>query len=265
MESKENILKGLTSFYVKGLHEPEARMLDHLSNDLTRLGYIQKGEEMMAVLPQGAKVLDWGAGFGQMSYILDQLGAEVVAYDVIKRNYTLLPSISKELVFGEDEVRLPFPDNSFDAVVGCGVLEHVPNILGSLQELYRILKPGGRLFIYNLPYIFSPSEAYAAHRGISVHPIKFTKLGSKQLLELANFEVSRIGHENGIPKRFAGPLKHFRFLGDRFTSFLLGLDSLIVKAPLLRSLISNSIKIESRKPSEGQTISSQQLTHLWWD
>lgn len=41
-------------------------------------------------------------------------------------------------------------DESFDCVIACDVLEHVPNHIGAIQEVYRILKPGGYC-VYTIP------------------------------------------------------------------------------------------------------------------
>lgn len=47
----------------------------------------------------------------------------------------------------EDVTALSFDDRSFDAIVSCDVLEHVPDYRGALREFSRVLKPGGRLLL----------------------------------------------------------------------------------------------------------------------
>lgn len=47
--------------------------------------------------------------------------------------------------------RLPFKDNTFDEVMARCVLEHVDDIFFTVEEIHRILKPGGKLEIY-VPY-----------------------------------------------------------------------------------------------------------------
>jgi SAM-dependent methyltransferase len=244
----ETILEGLRQFYKAGMQTPEASLLDHLSNDVSLRSYLNKGLEMAERLPKGAHVLDWGAGFGQMTYILTKLGFVVTPYDVIQRQHNLFAESGTELIFGTEEKKIPFRDTEFDGALSCGVLEHVPNIPGSIAEIFRVLKPGGTFFIYNLPYILSPSEFYAAYRKISVHPIRFTKSGTAQLLEEAGFTVPEVGHENGIPKRLSGPLKIFRPFSNAFPGLFLALDRLITTIPLVRSLISNSTKFVAVKP-----------------
>jgi len=46
--------------------------------------------------------------------------------------------------------RLPFEDNSFDAVVSTGSLHHWKDPAGGLSEVHRVLKPGGQALIYDL-------------------------------------------------------------------------------------------------------------------
>jgi ubiquinone/menaquinone biosynthesis C-methylase UbiE len=43
---------------------------------------------------------------------------------------------------------IEFPDASFDTVYSCGVLHHSPDTLKAIEEVYRVLKKGGRAYIY---------------------------------------------------------------------------------------------------------------------
>jgi SAM-dependent methyltransferase len=54
--------------------------------------------------------------------------------------------------------KLPYSDDQFDAVIGSGVLEHVPNDSESLKELYRVIRPGGHLIVTFLPNRYSYTE-----------------------------------------------------------------------------------------------------------
>jgi len=53
---------------------------------------------------------------------------------------------------------LPYEDDSFDVVIGSGVLEHVPNDSESLKELYRIIRPDGYFMMTMLPNRYSYTE-----------------------------------------------------------------------------------------------------------
>jgi len=49
---------------------------------------------------------------------------------------------------------LPYPDQMFDIVLSNEVLEHVPDDRAAIHEAHRVLKPGGRLFV------FTPNRGY---------------------------------------------------------------------------------------------------------
>jgi SAM-dependent methyltransferase len=46
-----------------------------------------------------------------------------------------------------DITAISFPDNTFDVVVSCETIEHVRESSTAVKELYRVLRPGGRLFL----------------------------------------------------------------------------------------------------------------------
>lgn len=58
-----------------------------------------------------------------------------------------------------DICNLPFEDNSFDVILCNHVLEHIPDDTKAMQELYRILKPGG-MGIFQIPQDVSRAETF---------------------------------------------------------------------------------------------------------
>jgi demethylmenaquinone methyltransferase/2-methoxy-6-polyprenyl-1,4-benzoquinol methylase len=69
-----------------------------------------------------------------------------------------------------DALHLPFPANTFDAVVSGFLLRNVGTILQSLEEQYRVLKPGGRIVCLDttrpLASLFSPVINFHLHKVI---------------------------------------------------------------------------------------------------
>lgn len=101
---------------------------------------------------QGVKLLEIGFGQGTdlIQYALG--GADVTGVDLTENHYKLatenfkLRNLKAEL-HHRDAAVLPFPDNSFDKVVSFGVLHHTPDIQVCVDEIYRVLKPGGKLVL----------------------------------------------------------------------------------------------------------------------
>jgi len=102
-----------------------------------------------AVDPQpGERVLDIAAGTGTSSIALAKTGASVVALDFSAGMVAEGRRRHPELEFVEaDAENLPFDDNCFDVVTISFGLRNVNEPRVALAEMYRVLKPGGRLVI----------------------------------------------------------------------------------------------------------------------
>jgi len=133
-----------------------------------RREYLAIADRIAADAP--GRVLDWGCGWGQMTELLKGRGLEVEAFDFrpeapVEGRQPLERFPAIEAYLSHDPVTLPYADASFDAVLSCGVLEHVGDPDASLDELHRILRPGGTLYVYKLPNRFSYLEWVARRIG----------------------------------------------------------------------------------------------------
>lgn len=103
------------------------------------------------------KVLEVGVGAGTDFLQWVRTGAEAYGIDLtsesvehVKRRLELYGLSCKELLVADAE-DLPFIDNYFDLVYSWGVIHHSPNTIKALEEIIRVLKPGGKakIMIYN--------------------------------------------------------------------------------------------------------------------
>jgi len=103
----------------------------------------------------GATVLDAGCGPGVHSIRIAKAGYDVCAIDISKtmlneaqRRARLENVIDKIECHQKDLTRLDFPDNSFRYVFSWGVIIHIPEAEKALDELARVVEPGGKLALY---------------------------------------------------------------------------------------------------------------------
>jgi SAM-dependent methyltransferase len=113
-------------------------------------------------LRDAGKVLDWGCRHAADACLVRMLrgpNVELHGCDVDRGEYNIFYDFA-DLRYSQlrHPHLLPYEDNSFDAVIGSGVLEHVPNDSESLKELYRIIKPGGFFVMTMLPNRYSYTE-----------------------------------------------------------------------------------------------------------
>ena len=105
-------------------------------------------EQMLKVLdlPHVGTLLDAGGGTGRVAEALCSHVGWVVVADVSCG--MLVQARQKGLAAASTATEhLPFPDGSFDRVLMVDALHHVVDQAETIHELYRVLKPGGRLVI----------------------------------------------------------------------------------------------------------------------
>ena len=101
---------------------------------------------------KGKKVLEIGLGYGTISQIIaaagtDYSGLDIAAGPVAMVNHRL----SQNGLPGKAEqgsiLAAPFPDATFDQAIAIGCLHHTGNLQRALDEVWRVLKPGGRAMV----------------------------------------------------------------------------------------------------------------------
>ncbi len=98
-------------------------------------------------------ILEVGCGQGFMANYVARWAKHVTAIDISEESLNFAKLGSEELGvknvnyhYGDAE-DLSFPDNKFDLVYSLGVLHHTPNTQKGINELYRVLKPGGNVVV----------------------------------------------------------------------------------------------------------------------
>ena len=124
---------------------------------------------------QGHRILDVGCGPGWYAEAMRKHGATVLGIDGDMEVLTRAQPPISGLMLG-DATLMAFPDNSFDGVFCSNMLEHTSSPSMVVDEIIRVLKPGG----WGLPIMdkLVLSKRRAQHESLS---ISRTKMGSKTL------------------------------------------------------------------------------------
>lgn len=156
-------------------------------------------------------VIDLGCGYAPFKSSMPAVVTQYHLLDVSVR------PMGPELTYINDiQNMLDVPSSHYDGALCLEVLEHVPEPILALQEIHRILKPGGVL-VLTLPHLSrlhdEPHDYY-----------RFTVYGLRFILERAGFEVLEIERKGGL----------FSFLGHQVSTLLL---TLTWSVPVMRVLI----------------------------
>lgn len=106
---------------------------------------------------QSAQVLEIGSGLGGKGIAYARAGMKVTSLDIDVTSLAYAAQAADRRsaaldVLVSDGMRLPFPEESFDAILLDSVMEHVDDPRGVLGECARVLKRGGIVFVVFPPY-----------------------------------------------------------------------------------------------------------------
>ncbi|HEY0716536.1 MAG TPA: class I SAM-dependent methyltransferase [Streptosporangiaceae bacterium] len=114
---------------------------------------------LLSIAP-GDRVLDVGCGNGRHAYEAYRRGARVVAFDLDRQELAAVagmcgamraegqvPSGAGSAAVSGDATVLPFADGSFDRVIAAEVFEHILDDQRAMNEVARVLRPGGVLAV----------------------------------------------------------------------------------------------------------------------
>ncbi|MFM7103408.1 MAG: bifunctional demethylmenaquinone methyltransferase/2-methoxy-6-polyprenyl-1,4-benzoquinol methylase UbiE [Verrucomicrobiota bacterium] len=149
-------------------------------NDLQSLGLHRLWKRRLVRLAQAGpadRALDVCCGTGEITLALADAGAEVTGLDfsepmlAVARHRAGCPRPARRVRFLQgDALHLPFPDHSFEVVTISYGLRNLADFERGLDELQRVLVPGGRLLVLDFGHPDSPvwRSLYFAYLGWAV-------------------------------------------------------------------------------------------------
>lgn len=106
---------------------------------------------------RGKRTLEMGLGYGTLSQYLVECGAVYNGLDIASEavqmvnNRIAMMGVTNSSAQVGSALEIPFEDNTFDYVYSIGCLHHTGDLQKSIDEVHRVLKPGGQscIMIYN--------------------------------------------------------------------------------------------------------------------
>lgn len=146
---------------------------DFIAPVFSRVGYASTADMIRhADLPTPGRVLDAGGGTGRVASAIREQAGEMVIADPSLGMLRQADRTQLKLACSNSE-SLPFPNDSFERVIMVDALHHVVDQRHTAREMYRVLKPGGRIVI--------------EEPDIRTFGVKLVALGEKLLLMRSHF------------------------------------------------------------------------------
>ena len=190
--------------------------------------------------------LDLGAGSGGNTSLLTDAGYHAVALE----RHPVAAQVARSrglAVLEGDGHRLPFADATFDLVLACDVLEHLDDDLAAVQEVRRVLRPGGRLLL-TVP---ADPTLWSAHDVALDHRRRYTRQTLSAVLEEGGLHLSAMSAWMVLLRPLVALRRRVRAHSSEEGSKEVPASDLEEVAPLVNRLLAGVLRLEDRLPALG--------------
>ena len=151
-------------------------------------------------LQQQSHILEIGCGTGITTQFIAKTFTEssIIATDIDPEQIKVVQrrGMDSQVTFQvADVTKLPFDDSSFDVSFSIMVFHHIKDFSKAISEVYRVLKPGGKFLIYDIPAKkWNPLFPYFEF-GM---PGIFSFREFMEILQKTGFRVEKVRHKFGF-------------------------------------------------------------------
>jgi SAM-dependent methyltransferase len=138
-----------------------------------------------------ARILDIGCGTGANLLMLSKYG-DAEGIDISDDALAFCRERGLRKVKKGAAEELPYGDGEFDLITALDVVEHLDDDLAGLKEMRRVLRPGGRLFLFVPTFMF----LWGIQDDVSNHRRRYRLPELRRILEQAGFEIERTTYAN---------------------------------------------------------------------
>ncbi len=249
--NKQTLIRKIIDIAVNS--KRDKNLIGNIDNKLGATRYIEDAQFVINNLSKDSKILDLGCGVGHISYILNQHGYKnITASEIFDKEPLFLEYLRNEEGVSIDYIKADilkdniFKGQNYDAILICGVLEHVPDMRYFLKQCFDILTPGGKLFIQQFPNKNSLFEKINDYRKKSSHDIRLSKNELSLLLRFSEYKVESVSYHQFLPYALNGFPVRLRKLYHSQALLIRLIDKILFNVPILR-VGSTSIQVIGRK------------------
>ena len=199
--------------------------------------------EFAGAAPQRRSVLEIGCGAGGMLGPLSRYG-EICGLDIDHEYVAFCKERGFDKVLCGSGYELPFADGSFDLVCLFDTIEHIPDDTQALREVFRVLRPGGRVFVSVPAYQWLWSQ----NDRIAHHCRRYTTGRLRRVLQAAGLLPRRVSYFNTLLLPLIVPTVLLQKLRERLGLLPPDYNNMSVRLPSLVNRLFTALMSSERVP-----------------